>query len=245
MSVPAIGSRATGSPFDTIEYEREQSKRGFMVPALSIRRWAIILAPVVGAALTIIGVIADPAPAAEGRELIAAYAANPGPLNVKSVSYHFAYTLWFVAALGLAVLVRRRGAWLANVAGLLALLGISTIPGFLMVDFIDSTIGQIAGVDVALRVSEAAMAFWGFFVMQIPGLVGLFLALPLAAIAAWRAGLIRWWGVAAVIAGEAVFFGFNVTLIGNVLHTIAFAIVTVSLAKIDPAAWDTPDAWPE
>jgi len=77
-----------------------------------------------------------------------------------------------VAALGLVVLVRRRGAWLANVAGLLAILGISTIPGFLMIDFVDSAIGRITGVDVALRVSESAMAFWGFFVMQIPGLAG-------------------------------------------------------------------------
>lgn len=32
-------------------------------------------------------------------------------------------------------LVRRRGAWLANVADILAVIGLSTLPGVLVVDF--------------------------------------------------------------------------------------------------------------
>src|SRR3712207_6424110 len=96
--------------------------------ALSARRWATILAPVTAGVLTIVGAYADPVPAAEGRELVEAYAANPDALHLKVLGYHFAYTLWLAAPLGLVGLIRQRGAWLANVAGVLALLGISTIP---------------------------------------------------------------------------------------------------------------------
>jgi hypothetical protein len=205
--------------------------------ALAVRRWMIVLAPVIGAALTIVAAIADPAPGTEGRELVEAYAANPASLNYKSLSYHFAYTLWLVAALGIVLLVRGRGAWLANLAGLLAILGISTIPGFLISDFIESSMGRIVGVDAAMQVGEAAKQFWAFKAMQAPGLMGLLLALPLAIIAAWRAGLVPWWAIVAVIAGKAAFLGFSVSLPGNVLFTVAFAALTLALAKIDPAIW--------
>jgi hypothetical protein len=102
-----------------------------------------------------LGVIADPDPEARGRALVEAYAADPNALNFKAVGYHFAYTLWLAAALGLAALVRRRGAWLANVAGVLAILGISTIPGFLIIDFLNSAMGRIVGVAEAVRVEVA------------------------------------------------------------------------------------------
>ena len=36
--------------------------------AVAARRWALIIAPVVAGTLTIVGVIADPAPGAEGRD---------------------------------------------------------------------------------------------------------------------------------------------------------------------------------
>src|ERR687891_1639017 len=117
--------------------------------ALAARRWALIVAPIVAGAFTIVGVIADPAPGAEGRELVEAYAADPDALNFKSLGYHFAYTIWLAAALGVVGLVRRRGSWLANVAGLLAILGISSIPGFLVSDFIDSAMGRLVGINEA------------------------------------------------------------------------------------------------
>ena len=205
--------------------------------AVSARRWALILAPVIAGALTIVGVVADPAPEATGRELIEAYAANPEVLNFKALGYHFAYTLWLATALGLVGLIRHRAAWLANVAGVLAILGISTIPGFLMSDFIQSAMGQIVGVDEALRIGDAAQNQWGFIAMAVPGFAGLILSLPLAAIAAWWAGLLPWWGPVAAIVGKAAFMGFNVTLPGNVLLTGAFAVFAVALARIDPEAW--------
>jgi hypothetical protein len=189
---------------------------------LAARRWALIVAPVAAGTLTIVGVIADPAPGAEGRELVEAYASDPDALNFKSLGYHFAYTIWLAAALGIAGLVRRRGSWLVNVAGLLAILGISSIP------------------NETVRVGEAVEKQWGLAVMAVPGFAGLLLALPLAAIAAWRAALLSWWGPASVIAGMAAFIGFDATLVGNVLLTIAFAIFAAALTRIDPAVWQSP-----
>src|SRR5919106_444442 len=136
--------------------------------ALAARRWALIVAPIVAGAFTIVGVIADPAPGAEGRELVEAYAADPDALNFKSLGYHFAYTIWLAAALGIVGLVRRRGSWLANVAGLLAILGISSIPGFLVSDFIDSAMGRLVGINEAVRVGDAVEEQWGLAVMAVP-----------------------------------------------------------------------------
>jgi hypothetical protein len=213
-----------------------------MTPALTARRWALVAAPVVAGALTIVGVLADPAPHAQGRELVEAYAANPGPLQIKALGYHFAYTVWAAAALGLAALVRRRGSWLANVAGVLAILGISSIPGFLMGDFVDSAMGQLVGVDAAVQVGEAAAQQWGFIVMQGSGFAGLLLALPLAAVAAWRAGLMPWWVAAVVVVGEGAFLGLGVTLPGNILFTAALGVLSFAIARMDLDAGQMPRA---
>lgn len=119
-----------------------------------------------------------------------AYAANLEPLQFKVLGYHFSYTLWLAAGLGLAAFVRNCGSWIANIAWVLAILGISTIRGFLFADFVDAAMGQIVGVDDAVRVDELAQQQWAFTVMAVPGFAGLLLALPLAAVAAWRAGLL-------------------------------------------------------
>jgi hypothetical protein len=208
-----------------------------LTSALAARRWALIVAPVVAGALTIVGTVADPAPDATGEELVAAYADDPDSLQFKSLGYHFAYTLWLAAALGLVGLVRRRGSWLANVAGLLAILGISTIPGFLVGDFVDSAMGRLVGIEEAVLVGEDVEGQWGFAVMQISGLVGFLLALPLAAVAAWRAKLTAWWAPVAVVAGLVAFIAFGATLPGNVLLTLAFAVFAVALSRIDHSAW--------
>jgi hypothetical protein len=206
--------------------------------AIAVRRWAIAIAPALAGILTVVGTMTDPLPPGEGRELVEAYAENPGPLNIKALSYHFAYALWLAVVFPLVGLVRGRGSWLANIAGLLAFLGISTIPGFLVTDFIDSALGQTVGADAAVRVSEVAQGFWAFPVMAVPGFAGLMLALPLATIAAWRAGVLVWWGAAAAVAGIAAFAVFGAMLLGNSILAVAFLVFSVALARLkyEPAA---------
>jgi hypothetical protein len=206
--------------------------------AIAVRRWAIAIAPALAGILTVVGTMADPLPPGQGAELVEAYAENPGPLNIKSLAYHFAYALWLVVVFPLVGLVRGRGSWLANIAGLLAFLGISTIPGFLVTDFIDSAMGQTVGAEAAVRVGEVAQRFWAFPVMAGPGFAGLMLALPLATIAAWRAGVLVWWGAAAAVAGIAAFAVFGAMLLGNSILAAAFLVLSVALARLkyEPAA---------
>ena len=66
----------------------------------------------------------------------------------------------------------------------------------------------------------------------------------LAAIAAWRAAQLPWWGPLPVIAGMATFIGFDATLPGNVLLTVAFAIFAAALTRIDPDVWQSPGTLP-
>jgi hypothetical protein len=200
--------------------------------ALRVRRWFLVAAPVLAGLFAVLGAAADPAVGENGRPLYEKYAANPEPLQWKSFGFHYAYTLWLAAALLLALLIRRRGVWLANAAALAALLGISTIPGFLIVDFYDSAIGQVAGVDAAVRVEQTMEGMWGVTAIAAPGTAFL-LALPLAALAAWRAGLVRWWAPAAVVAGHLAFMFSNVSVWGTALMTACFAVLSYALARSD------------
>jgi hypothetical protein len=200
--------------------------------ARAVRRWALILAPALAGLLAIGGALADPAVDLDGRALYELYAANPEPLQWKSVLYHFSYAVWGLAALMLAGVVRRRGSWPANIAGFLAFLGVSSIPGFLIVDFYDSAIGQVHGVQGAVAVEQAMEGMWGLAVLGLTGMVGFLLCLPVAVLAAWRAGLLRWWGALAPIAGIVagmIVLGANVP--GWIVVTVGFLVLSVGLAR--------------
>jgi hypothetical protein len=207
------------------------------------RRWFLVLAPVLAGLLAIGGALADPGVDLEGEAMYRIYADEPGPLQWKSLLYHFSYAVWGFAALMLAAAVRARGSWLANVAGLLGLLGISSMPGFLLADFYDSAIGQVHGVDGMLAVDRAMQDMWGLGVMAFTGLVGFLLCLPVAVLAAWRAGLLRWWGALAPIAGiGGGLFAVGANVPGWALVTVGFAVLSVALARMDPAAGDDAPA---
>ena len=207
--------------------------------ARAARRWFLIVAPVLAGLLAILGAAADPAAGEDGRPLYEAYANDPDRLQFKAFGYHFSYALWGFAVLMLAGLVRRRGSWLANLAGVLALLGITTMPGFIAVDFYDSAIGQLFGADATVRVNERMEGMWALIAMASTGAIGFILALPVAALAAWRAGLLPWWGALAPIAGIVggfIVVGANVP--GAIALAVGFAVLSVALARIDRDAWE-------
>ena len=206
--------------------------------ARAARRWFLVLAPVLAGLLAIAGAVADPF-TGNGAALYEAYAAEPERLQFKALAYHFSYLFWAAAALVLAGLVRRRGSWLANVAGVLALLGISTMPGFILADFYDSSIGQAFGVEGALQVEAGMEDMWALMVLAGTGALGLVLALPVATLAAWRAGLLPWWGSAAATAGIVVgFFVLGPTVAAGIALTVGFVVLSVALARVAPQAWD-------
>ena len=199
--------------------------------ALSARRWFLVSSPVLAGLFAVGAAYADPAVGLEGPELWSLYAANPEALQFKSLGFHWSYAFWFVPALLIAPYVRGRGAWLANVTAAIGFVGMTTLPGLLFVDWYDSAVGQLYGVEGNVAVTERMETMWAIPVFTTPGVVGLFLALPLTALTLWRAGLARWWVLVPIVAGYAAFIGSGITWWGCALMTVCFAAFSVLLAR--------------
>lgn len=199
--------------------------------ALATRRWFLILSPVLAGVFTMIGAYADPAVGEDGPALFRLYAENPDPLQFKSLGFHWGYAFWMIPALLIVPYVRGRGAWLANVTGFVGFAGVTTLPGLLFVDWYDSAIGQVHGAEGTEAVMDVMNTMWGVPVFTMPGLVGLMLALPLTAVTLWRAGLARWWALAAVVLGFLAFTFSGVTWWGCAITTVCFAVFSVALHR--------------
>lgn len=200
--------------------------------AVAARRWFLVASPVLAGLFAIVGAYADPAAGTAGKDMWEVYIAEPEPLQLKSLGFHWAYAFWITPALLLAAYVKGKGAWLANIAAVLGFAGATTLPGMLLSDWYDSAIGQLYGLDATVAVADHMGAtMWGVPVMILPGIVGLLTALPLAAFALWRAGLVRWWAPLSVVAGTAAFMLSNVTWWGCAITTVFFTAFAVAVER--------------
>lgn len=200
--------------------------------ALAARRWFLVAAPVLAGVFAVIGAYADPAAGISGEKMWRIYAAHHEVLQIKSLGFHWAYAFWIAPALLIAPYVRGRGAWLANLTAFVGFAGMTTLPGLLFVDWYDSAIGQLYGADGVAAVNDRmSEVMWGIPWFITPGMIGLMLGLPLAAITLWRAGLVRWWALAAVVAGFLAFMLSNVMWWGCVVTTLCFAVFSVALHR--------------
>jgi hypothetical protein len=209
--------------------------------ALSFRRAALIAAPLLAAGLIVAGVFLDPDIDASGRELAEEYAANPGVTQLSALSFHFAFVAWAPLVFALVGLVRGRGAWLANVAAILAVLGATTLPGFLIVDFYDIAIVDAAGGETYEAVTDRLEELPGASVLFATGFLGHMLCLPVALFAAWRGALLPLWTpvavTVAIVAAQVVQpFGSGLLILAVAMVALAYA-----LARMD---WHAPDPAP-
>jgi hypothetical protein len=199
-----------------------------MPAALALRRLAVVWAAAVSGVLIVAAFFLDPDIGASGRELAREYAENPGLIQLSALSLRFAFALLVLPSFALIRAVRERGAWLANVAGLCAVLGRTTLPGFLLVDFYDVAIYGELGGDAWQAVADRLEELPGATFMFITGFFGFFLTLPLALLAAWRARLLPWWPALVVTVGEiaaqAVPGGFGLLLMAAALIALTYAL---------------------
>ena len=72
---------------------------------------------------------------------------------------------------------------------------------------------------------------WGLGPFILPGMLGLFLGLPLITIALWRAGLVRWWAFAASVGGFAAFMLSERAVWGCAISAVCFTVFAVALEK--------------
>jgi hypothetical protein len=199
---------------------------------LRIRRHALVALPVLAGVCLTVGAAADPAAGISGNRMFKLYAEHPDALQIKSLAFHWAYAFWIGTAFIVTGMVRGRGVWLANAAGAIAFAGMTTLPGLLFADWVDSATGQLWGVDGVNAMHDRVEAIsWGFPYFQLPGLAGMVLALPLAALALWRAGIVRWWAPAAVVGAFVAFAVSAVTWPGCLVATLCFAVFSVALAR--------------
>jgi hypothetical protein len=175
-----------------------------MSSALAFRRQAVIWAPLVSGVLIVAAFFLDPDIGASGRELAQAYAEEPGRIQLSALALRFAFALQIIPAIWLVISVRRRGAWLANLAGVFIVLGMTTLPGFLLTDFYDVAIYGELGGDAWDQVDDRLNELPGAIFLFVTGLLGHFLAMPTALLAAWRARLLPWWPAAVILAGEVL-----------------------------------------
>ncbi|MET0839410.1 MAG: hypothetical protein ABWY19_11550 [Marmoricola sp.] len=198
----------------------------------ALRRGFFVASPILAGILLLVATIADPGAGSTGQEMNQAYTDNPGALQWHSLALHWSYAFWGVTAFLAAAYVQRRGAVLANIGAFLGFVGMTTLPGILAVDWYDSSIGQVYGVDAIGSLHDHMdETLWALPFFATPGIVGLLFCLPVAAAALWRGGVVRWWSFAAVLAGTATFMGSGVTVWGVSLTAVLFTVLGVDLAR--------------
>ncbi len=198
--------------------------------AIAVRRGLIVVAPILAAGFTFVGALGDPAAGHNGAEMVKTYIENPSPLQWKSTGYHWAYAFWMLPAFLGAALVRGKGAWLANVAALLAFAGMVTLPGMLITDWYASAIGHEFGLEGTQAV-EAYMqdTMWGVAGFGIAAMAGFVVGVPLSVIALMRARLVRWWTLPAVVVPLVALFASQGAVWGAAVCAVGLAVYAVAL----------------
>jgi hypothetical protein len=135
--------------------------------------------------------------------------------------------MWAPIVFALVGLIRGRGAWLANIGAVLATLGVTTLPGFLLTDFYDIAIYGELGGDAWQQVTDRIEELPGATALFISGFLGHFLCLPVTLFAAWRAGLVALWVpiamTAALVAAQAIQpFGLGLVILAAGMVALAY-----------------------
>jgi hypothetical protein len=199
---------------------------------LAARRLALVACPLLAGAFALVGAVADPAAGLSGTAMTQIYIDHPDPLQWKSTGWHWAYAFWIVPSVLLARTVRGRGAWLANVGAVLGFAGLVTLPGMLIVDWYQSAIGQLYGLSGTQAVEDLMMgSMWGPRGFMVAGLGGFVLGLPVAVVAQWRAGRMRWWAPLAVLGALAGLTLSSGAWWGSAAAALFLAVFAVALAR--------------
>ncbi len=158
--------------------------------ALRARRAAVIGAAALSGLLVLVSMFVDPAPDAQGSEMVAGYAAHLTRSGLHTNLIHYGFALTAPVVYAMVALVRARGAWLANTAGVFAVVGLSTLPGLVLLDFSSVAAALVADLETSALIEKELEQMPYFVAVLVPALACAVLALPLAVAALWRAGLV-------------------------------------------------------
>jgi hypothetical protein len=220
------------SSFRVLDGPVAQSRSTRNDSALSFRRWAVILAAGLSGVIVLISIVVEPAPDAEGREILQTYAANDRAQGLHTNLIHYGFALFAPVAYAMVGLVRRRGAWIANLAGLLAVLGLSTLPGLVFLDYFSVAVVHAVNAEAAVEKLP------GFAALSVPAFITSILAVPVATLALWRARLVAWWIPLVAATGPlAPNFLPGPAIVMFSVGAVCMLIVGWALWRIPVAAW--------
>jgi hypothetical protein len=198
-------------------------------PFPSRRTTAICL--VAAAAISVAGFAATPW---ESEHTVRSYhdalAAHPDQSQVSAVLLHFGYLLFAPAAVGILALMAPRGGWLLRIGAVLAVLGMTTLPGLLITDAYDLALAQELPRATGVMVSEAAGELPLSTILGLPAIAGTVLGLWVLSIGLWRAGEAPVAFPVLMIAGWVVSFATfePVLIVGGGVVMLAGCVVAAS-----------------
>lgn len=205
--------------------------------ALRVRRHAVIAAAGLSGLLVLASMVVDPVPEASGRDLIVGYAGDLTRSGVHTNLIHYGFALTAPVVYAMVALVHGRGAWLANVAGVLAVIGLSTLPGLVLLDFTTVATALSADVDAAVAMEEQMGRLGWFLAIVAPAFLSAMVALPLALAAMWRAGLVPGWLPLLAVATTATMQFGPTWWIGFGANAVTSLAVAHALAQIPALTW--------
>ena len=210
---------------------------GHLPTALRARRGAVVAAAGLSGLLVLVSMVVDPVPTAEGRDLIEGYAGDLTRSGLHTNLIHYGFALIAPVVYAMVALVRSRGAWLANVAGLLAVVGLSTLPGLVLLDFTTVAAALSADLDAAVAVEQQMNELGWFVVIVLPAFLSAMLALPVALAAMWRGGLVPGYLPVLAVATTLAMQFVPVWWIGFGANAVTMLVVARALATIPAEAW--------
>jgi phage shock protein PspC (stress-responsive transcriptional regulator) len=162
--------------------------------------------------------------------------------EVAPLFLHYGLVCVSVSVLGLLTMVRHRAVVWGRATGLLAFVGLVNLSGMLLVDWFAIALGQ-SGLPTAdaVGILERSATPINMVAWQIPGLIGVYLGLPLFLVALWRNGFIPWWPAVAVVAFVIASVILPPTLASSILGAVPYAAalsyVGWKTLSLDDTAW--------
>lgn len=216
--------------------------------ASTFRRIGVGLALILAPLMFLLGDILSPAWSDDTAEYAGEVAENTAAQGLSGVLYTIGMPLMLAGAIGIANCIRGRGVTLANIAVVLAVLGLGTFPALTITSIIDVVAIDALGEAGLVALIDGGEDSAAFLVVLLFALVGSLLSLILIGIAVWRSGLAPWWiGVVLIISALLLIAGGSsqvMAIVASALSLVGFGYLGVRILRLSDATWERPpDDW--
>lgn len=212
--------------------------------ASTFRRMGAGLALIAAPLLFLAGDIISPAWSDDTAEYVGEVAGSTSAQSTSGVLYTIGMPLMLAGAIGIASCIRGRGVTLANIALVLAVIGLGTFPALAVTSIVDVVAISAVGEEGLASLIDAAEDSVAFIVVLLFALAGSLLSLVLIGLAVGRSGLAPWWvGGALIVAAALLIAGGSsqaLAIASSVLLLAGFGYLGVRILRLSDAVWERP-----